>query len=193
MPSIASHFACSDMVSKKLNFKSDDFFVGNILPDIIEGPKDICHYRRERMGKYLIPDIEEFLNKNNVNNDIMFGYLCHLLLDKHFVINFVLYNIKEHDNIFVADKIYKDYTIMNASLIKFFQLDINYLNKVLKMNDINNYKLDPEKYKKNVKCFNMLETDGQLRYINFDLFTKFLNETSDEIADEISKVKALKM
>ena len=39
----------------------------------------------------------------------------------------------------------------------------------------------------------MLETDGQLRYINFDLFTKFLNETSDEIADEISKVKALKM
>ena len=117
----------------------------------------------------------------------MLGYLCHLLLDRYFLTNFVSINIKEWNinNIFTADKMYKDYTTMNALLINFFQLDINYINKLL---EIDNFNLDKDKYNKNVECINTLETDGNLGYINFDLYTKFLIDISEVISKEISKI-----
>ena len=185
MPSIASHFVCASLVSKNIGINSDDFYIGNILPDILS--KTDSHYKNKHQH-YLIPDISLFLKENNLNDDILLGYLCHLLLDKHFLEEFVP-NIEDFDkiNLFVADKIYKEYTIMNPLLLRMFSLDLAYLNRILK---IDNYNLDNEKYKRNIESINSLESEEDLKYIDFDAFTDFLQKISETITQELKELTA---
>ena len=83
MPSITPHMVVATEVAKILNINSEDFIRGNLLPDIIDIKNS--HHKVES-GIYMIPDIDYFIKKLDLTNDLDLGYLTHLLLDKHYLI-----------------------------------------------------------------------------------------------------------
>ena len=183
MPSIASHFSCASLVAKKLDIKNDDFYRGNILPDLLE---DVDSHYKIDGTYYLIPDIDHY--KNIMKNDyINLGYLCHLLLDKYFLEEYIPNNIKDYKDIdlFVFERIYTDYTNMNKKLIDYYNLDIKYLNKIMRNFPV---KLDQKKYKSNLNNINHLTIDDNLKYINFDTYLVFLDSVSLKIANELKEI-----
>lgn len=189
MPSIASHFVVAKLVYKKINdsgqkIDKEEFYKGNILPDIIK--MNNSHYKIK--GKYyLIPDIKEYRKNVDINKDINIGYLCHLLLDKYFLEEYVIENIENYDKIqlFSSKMMYNDYTNMNALLVKKYNLDLAFINKIMKK-----YKeeLNENKYKLNIDSIND-KTIGKLQFIDFDKFCSFLEDTSKKIYNILKEVK----
>lgn len=185
MPSIAAHFACAGIVYKELNkqIKSkEDFYRGCILPDIID--KKDSHFKIK--GKYyLVPDVEKYKKLYKLNSDLNKGYLCHLLLDKYFLDEFVISNIENYDKLFLfsADLMYNDYTNLNAMLVKRFKLDLAYINEIMK--DFNN-KLIQSKYESNKRNINNLK-EGNLKFIDEDKMELFLRDISLRIAKELMR------
>lgn len=182
MPSIASHFVCAKLVSNWLNINNDDFYRGNILPDIIK--KDNSHYKK--YYEYcLVPDIESFLKGYEIKDILDVGYLCHLLLDKYFLDEYIPTYIDNYDKVrdlFSEFKIYNDYVNLNKILIDYFELDLEYIN-IIMMNFT--YKLDKDKYKLNLSSINYLDTSGELKYIKLDSYILFLENISFRISKEI--------
>ncbi len=96
MPSIAAHFVCADIVYNRIKDKINnkfDFYIGCILPDIID--LENSHYKI-RGTYYLIPDIEKYKRMFDTNIDLNRGYLCHLLLDKYFLEEYIIKNCKSN-------------------------------------------------------------------------------------------------
>lgn len=183
MPSIAAHFACADLVYKKIKDKvsnKDDFYRGCILPDVIN--RENSHFKIK--GKYyLVPDIDSYKKEFDLNSDSNKGYLCHLLLDKYFLDEFVIINIKNYDKIplFSPDMIYNDYTNLNAILVKKFKLDLEYINKI--MNEFKD-ELREDKYELNMRSINILD-EGNLKFIDVDKIELFIKDISLRIAEEL--------
>lgn len=187
MPSIAAHFACADLVYKKIKNKisdKDKFYIGCILPDII----DLEESHLKVKGKYyLVPDIEKYKKESKVDDDIKRGYLCHLLLDKYFLDEYVIKNIKNYDkiNLFSSNMIYNDYTRLNAILVENFKIDLDYINKVMvKLKDM--YNVKSGKYTLNVDSINNLD-GGKLGFIDIDEFELFIKDISLKIAEDITR------
>lgn len=69
-----------------------DFYVGNILPDII-APKKLSHYWDQRQTNNIIkiPHLDKFLinYQTQLSNKQLLGYYCHLYIDKFFYENFI--------------------------------------------------------------------------------------------------------
>lgn len=189
MPSIASHFVCAKLVSDNLNVEVEDFYKGNILPDIIL--LDDSHHKI-RGSFYLIPNIDYFVTKLDLTKDIELGYLCHLLLDKYFIEKFIPATIPNYKeiNIFSSEMIYSDYTIINYLLIEKFNLDIDFINKIMLEIPID---IDAKKYDKNLKCINQGKINEDLRCLNIDKYILFLEEISDVIVTELKKLKKVKV
>ena len=82
MPGICSHMIIAKEVSKRLNIDSDDFIRGNLLPDIID-LKDSHH--KIKNNTYMVPNIDYFVKRLDLTNELHMGYLTHLLLDKHYL------------------------------------------------------------------------------------------------------------
>lgn len=177
MPNLIAHYACGKLVQKKLNNTSKDFLTGCVLPDYIEN----SHFRIQ--GKnFLIPDIERFLEETNIsNNDLMQGYLTHLLLDKYFLEEYVLENIydkiDENDNIFEKDKIYLDYTIISPELLEHFDISLEELKDILPNNNPN---INIDKYKETIKEI-ITNKETKTKYLNPNSFISFIEETSERI------------
>lgn len=93
MPSWSVHLALANRINKKLDL-GDEFVVGNVLPDVLEGytienpsqivVKNVNHFLNGGKPKYI--DVDAFVNKykNNLNNPVILGYLCHLITDEFF-------------------------------------------------------------------------------------------------------------
>ena len=177
MPNISAHMIVAKKVSDKLNIKSDDFFRGNLLPDVID--MNDSHHKIES-GVYLIPDIEYHIKTLDLTKDLNKGYLVHLLLDKHYLEEY-LTNLYPNKNIFVDKKIYKDYDYLNYDLVKKYNLDLDYLNKVLSNFD---NKVLKEKLKYNLECLNQ-KSEGKTTYLELESFTSFLNNVSEIISKEL--------
>ncbi len=171
-----------DKNGKKINKK--EFYKGCILPDIIKS--EDSHYKIK--GKYyLIPDIEKYKKNNSMDKDINKGYLCHLLLDKYFLEEYVIDNVPDYDKVqlFSPELMYNDYTNMNALLVKKYKLDIKYINEVME-----NYEeeLDGDKYKLNVDSINS-KIVGEMQFIDFEKFCSFLEEIVIRIYDILKEVE----
>ena len=95
MPSWPIHLAMAKKLNQTLNL-SNDFIIGNVLPDVLNGYEienpsyivhsDTTHYRlNKHQQKYNI-HTDYFINqyKENLNNDVILGYLVHLLTDSYF-------------------------------------------------------------------------------------------------------------
>lgn len=187
MPSIAAHLACANLVYKEIKSKisdKDKFYMGCILPDIIN--LEESHLKVK--GKYyLVPDIEKYKKESNVDDDIKIGYLCHLLLDKYFLDEYVIKNIRNYDkiNLFSSNMIYNDYASLNAVIVNDFNIDLNYINKVIrKIPD--NFKILEDKYKLNVESINNLN-GGEIMFIDIDKFKMFIKEISLRIIEDIMR------
>lgn len=177
MPSIAAHMAVAKLLSEKLRINDDEFIKGNLLPDIINS-KDSHHKIK---GKYfLIPDISYFKQELDLTDKLYLGYLAHLLLDKYFLEDFLpKYTIDS--NLFSNGTIYKEYDLINYQLVKRFNLDTNYLSKVL-----NTYREDinQEILNRNIRFLKSTNI-GDTKYLKYEDFSLFLNDIVDKIYEEI--------
>ena len=177
MPNISAHMIVAKEVSKRLNINSDEFIKGNLLPDIID--VEDSHHKVQN-GVYMVPDIEYFLKELDFNNDLNIGYFTHLLLDKHYL-NDYLESLYPNTNIFLDGVIYKDYDYLNYLLVNRFGLDVDNLEYILNQYDC---KILEEKLKYNIECLKQ-KKDGKTKYLNFESFARFLLEVSDTISKEL--------
>lgn len=176
MPNISAHMIVAKEVGKKLNLTSDDYLRGNLLPDILNS-NDSHHKIQSKI--YLIPDINYFLNTLDLSKDINIGYLVHLLLDKHYLDDY-LSNIYS-TNIFLDGLIYKDYDYINNKLINKYKLNTNKLTSILSKYDC---KINKEKLKYNIECLNQ-NKNNKTKYLDYNSFYNFLIDISSTIAKEL--------
>ena len=182
MPSIAAHMVCAKLVADELKINDPEFIKGNLLPDII----NIKNSHSKIKGKYYyIPDIDYFTNTLNLNETLWLGYLSHLLLDKYFLENYI-YDIVNGKEVFLSKIMYKEYDIINHRLLGTFNINVDYLNNILKDFSV---PIDDKKYNINIKSLNNTDTSNNLTYLNIDSFSKFLIETSKLIAKYLKGVK----
>lgn len=179
MPSIAGHMVVAKLVSEKLKIDDLDFIKGNVLPDILNNP--LSHYKK--IGKYfLVPDIQFFKQKLDLNNKLELGYFTHLLLDKYFLEEYIPNNISDL-KIFDNKIIYEEYNLINYLLVKKFDLDVLYLKNLL--NEID-YDISKEKLEKNIKWLCNTKF-GDTKYLDFESFSSFLYNISFRIYKEIEE------
>lgn len=180
MPNIASHFVCAKLVSNILNIRSDAFFKGNILPDVID--LDNSHHKIH--GSYcLIPDTEYYKKIMDSDSDLEKGYLCHLLLDKYFLEEFIPDNVDNASiDLFQPNLIYKDYTNLNILFVDKYGLDVEYITRI--MYEFGDVKLDLEKFRINIESINT-KTTNELVCLNFEKMCIFLENVSIRIAEEL--------
>lgn len=177
MPSIAAHMVVAKLVSENLNIDDSDFIKGNLLPDIIS--KENSHHRIK--GKYfLVPDLDYFKDNLDLNNSLYLGYYAHLLLDKYFLEEFVPQNIANLD-VFRNEIIYNKYSIINYQLVKEFDLNVEYLKRIL--TDFN-VDICKDKLDYNLYCLSIID-NGKTKYLNFQDFAKFLRDISQGISKEL--------
>ena len=177
MPSITPHMIVATEVAKILNINSEDFIRGNLLPDIIDIKNS--HHKIES-DVYMVPDIDYFLRTLDLTNDLDIGYLTHLLLDKHYLEDY-LKKLYPNKNIFLDKKIYNDYDILNHSLVNNFNLDVEYIEKALMKY---NCKIKEKKLEYNINCLKN-NISGKTYYLNINSFSKFLKEVSKTISEEL--------
>ena len=178
MPNMSSHMSIAKRVSEILDIDDKAFIIGNLLPDL-EDDKRKSHYKIQ--GKlYLIPDIDRVEKELDLNDKTNLGILTHLLLDKYYLEDYLI-RYPEVD-VFLEKDIYKDYDIYNDRIVKYFDLDIDYLRSVL--SEIKEKKYQ-EKLLKNINCLSIKEK-GNTKYLKED-FIDFLEDTSIRIANEIRK------
>ena len=120
MPSWSIHIALANRLKKKYNF-TDDFIIGNVIPDatngfIIKDISNIIHHPKTHFnfqGSNRPPknDTNKFLDiyMDKINNPIIFGSLIHLMTDNYFN----EYTYRNH----IEDVDGKKYAILSLSLI----------------------------------------------------------------------------
>ena len=177
MPNISAHMIVAQEIAKKLNINRDDFIKGNLLPDIID--MENSHHKLQ-VGVYKVPNIEYFLQSLDLSKDINVGYLTHLLLDKHYFIDY-LSNLYPNTDVFLDGAIYKDYDYLNYLLVSKFGLQTDKLEGVLSQYDC---KILKEKLEYNLECLKQ-KKDGKTKYLNFESFAMFLLDISDIISKEL--------
>ena len=181
MPNISSHMIVAKEVGKELGINSFEYYRGNLLPDIINS-NDSHH--RILSGPFLIPDINYFINNLDLTKDINIGYLVHILLDYHYLEEYIKRMYPDRNIFLDQDRaVYHDYDYLNSSLVKLFNLDINYLNKVLSYFP-NKNQIDKYKLKYNIDCLN-LDITGKTKYLDIDSFANFLEDISKVISKEM--------
>lgn len=189
MPNICAHMIVAREVGKRLGIDSFDYYRGNLLPDIIKG-KDSHH--RLVYGPLFIPDVNYFIQNLDLSKDINVGYLVHILLDYHYLTEYIP-SLYPNRNIFEEPSklVYRDYDYLNHDLVERFNLDVNYLNKALAYFPV---KVDKKKLKYNIRCLNQ-NTTGETKYLNLDSFSNFLatvpNIISEEMVEYVSKYRSL--
>lgn len=179
MPNISAHMIVANEVGKVLGINSFDYYRGNLLPDISK--KEDSHHRIT-FGPLYIPDVNFFVENLDLSKDINIGYLVHILLDYHYLIEYI-FMLYPNRNIFEEEGklVYRDYDYLNHDLVNIFNLDVNYLNKALSYFP---FKVDKKKLKHNIRCLNQ-NTTGKTIYLDLDSFSKFLAEVSIVISEEM--------
>lgn len=179
MPSIAGHMVVAKLVSEKLNIDDPDFTKGNLLPDIIL--KSNSHHKKKGTY-YYVPNLEYFRNKLDLTNKLHLGYFVHLLLDYYFLEYYVLKNISDL-NVFANKMIYNEYDKINYSLVKRFDLDVEYLKKILKNFPV---EINQEKLEYNLQCLSLRKMEAT-KYLMFESFADFLDKISEVISKEVEE------
>jgi len=182
-----SHFVCAKLISEQLGLDEQDFTVGNILPDLVQN--QTCSHFKIQKGQIYVPDVEFAVNSVINLDDTTRGYLTHLMLDRRYLDTYVPQFGQHGDNVaelFSGDKIYADYSILNARLLEYFNLDKDKINEIMQHINTCGYPKDEASFIKNINQINRPKVDGKLRFINFDEYVTFLKKTSKEIAQEIN-------
>lgn len=179
MPSMSGHMAIAKKVSEILNINDREFYKGNLLPDLYQD-KTKSHYKIQGTF-YLIPDIKRVEKELDLKDIKNLGYLTHLLLDLHYLEDFLTPRF-DHD-VFLDKALYNDYDILNKDVVEYFKLDREYITESMK--DFSE-DIVPNKLDLNLKCL-YFDKEGETKYLKKDEYIKFLEDVSLTIADEIKK------
>lgn len=177
MPNICAHMIVAKEVAKILNLNSDELIKENLLPDVVD--MEDSHHKIKSVV-YMIPNIDHFITTLDFDNDLYIGYFTHLLLDKHYLEDY-LGKLYPNKNIFLDGKIYKDYDYLNHLLVKKFNLNICNLEEILMRYDC---KILEEKLKYNIERLKQ-KKKGTTYYLNFESFSQFLSDVSVIISKEL--------
>ncbi|MBR1386127.1 MAG: hypothetical protein IJ568_04805 [Bacilli bacterium] len=176
MPNISSHMAVAKKVSELLKINSEDFYKGNLIPDLYRN-KFKSHFKTAG-ERYLIPDIVVVKNNLNLNNMKDLGKFVHLMLDYYYLEDYL---DEINDNVFINDNIYNDYDIINDLIIKKFNINISYLENILLSIDDD---IDRDLLFYNLECLKK-NKNGVLKYLEEKKFLSFLENVSYKICDDI--------
>lgn len=184
MPSIAAHMTIAKLLSEKLDIEDEDFYRGNLLPDVISTTREASHFKVQG-EHFLVPDLEDAKRSLTLTESMYLGYYTHLLLDKYFLEEFVPTYIGRFD-LFKTKEMYSDYDEINGFIISSFGLDVETITKILSENY--DCDIDKEKLEKNISCLNK-EKNGEGIYLKKEPFRNFLEEVSDKIYDDVKILK----
>lgn len=97
MPSHKIHIKIAQDVNKKLKIDKNLLMIGSILPDLYEDKSNhsFSHFKTNPRNHQFY-NKKVFLNKYNINNPVMLGYLVHILTDE-------FYNSYVKNNYFVIE------------------------------------------------------------------------------------------
>lgn len=153
MPSWPVHIAIANKLNKNLNL-NDDFILGNIMPDILDGyvikPSNTTEKKKSHYYSKQKINPECFINENKheLNNPIILGYLIHLLTDKFYNEATAKHFINENNELYVvlnnktkAPKNLETFAMKHQDLEKYGQTLVNE-NKLGKKININNNTLN---------------------------------------------------
>lgn len=83
MPSHKIHIKIANEINKKIKLDSDKLLLGSVLPDLTRKMHYVSHFKTIK-DDHKFYNIDLFMKKYNLNNEILMGYLIHLLTDKFF-------------------------------------------------------------------------------------------------------------
>lgn len=154
MPGYVIHLAVAKRYAERNKIiESKEFIQGVIAPDLLKQKGIDSHY-----GASNSIDFNEFFKYHKIDNDYEKGYLLHLVTD------YIFYEK-------LADRwtpdIYRDYGILNKSLVEKYNIDL------------------PEEVR---KCAEFI--DGNLSILNLEDIINFIEEMSKIDLDEFVKAKA---
>ena len=173
MPSAAAHIAAAKIVKDKLHIDDDSFFVGAILPDILDMDKRVSHCKKQG-SFFLVPKLDYYKETHDLTNMENLGYYLHLYLDYYFLEDYLQNNIPNVD-VFSNNLIYKDYDILSNKIIERFNVDRESVISILEK--VNNPQVSAKKLALNIKCLKM-KNEGELIILNENLFLDFIEKTS---------------
>lgn len=212
MPSWSVHLAIAKKINTKLNYNSNIFYFSNLIPDVdkdsVVSRFETHYYGNIRINNnpnITLPDYNKFYNeyKDNMDNPIIVGYLCHLMTDhyynkqiynKKYIFNNdgLVENLKDKNNNLIypsgRDEIlnikhndlenYGKYLYINNDInIPKYDDGINIYTNVLKMNILN-----IDNIKRRIKFLNSDFIDQQDNYINE--YTLFKKEELDQLFND---------
>lgn len=177
MPSIATHMAVTKLVGERLGRYTDDFIIGNILPDLLNNPDSHIKIKNRNI---FVPNIKYVKEKIDLNSDLQFGYYIHLMLDKYYLEDLFLKKINDI-GVFENKILYNEYSYINAYLVREYKLDVNYITYLL--SNIN-FEINQEKLNRNITYLNGNDI-RETKYLIKDDFIKFINEISLKIYEEV--------
>jgi hypothetical protein len=185
MPNVSSHIGVALKVKEKLNINDDSFIYGSILPDLLDMDKRKSHYKIQ--GKeYLIPNLENYLEINDISNILNLGYYLHLYIDFHFLEDY-LYKYNKGIDVFDGSDLYYDYDIINEKLIKHFSIDADEIEHIL--NKYSDAEVSDKKLETNLRCLRQHKS-GKYTYLDEDRFIEFLDSQVDNFIIEYNnKIK----
>ena len=149
MSSLKAHLAISKKLQKEYFF-SDVFLLGTILPDMLkiilkENKVRDSHFEEYENGMFL-PNIDKFCEKYKNKNELILGYLIHLVQDRIWFKEYIpkIIDKKDENNyIFIKDNtihtfdqfrnaIYNDYSIVENYIKENYDVDIYQIKKSIK-------------------------------------------------------------
>lgn len=208
MASAIIHMAVAKRVSEVMKIDSEDFIIGSIAPDvakIVGLPRKLTHYIPLDSTSD-IPNIDVFLNKYKkyLNNLFELGCFVHLVTDvlwfKEFIPNFIIdeNTVMTKDNekvnlngIETGELIYNDYTNINYSITKYYDLDLGIFYKE---SDFPNSHIDEIKNEyfmplmKKMKEVSMASSDYSYLF-DITKITHFVEYAALYVLDEIKKIE----
>ena len=182
MPSAAAHIASANIVKNKLNIKDDMFFVGALLPDVLEMDKKESHFK-EQGSFFLVPRLNYYKETHDLNNPMNLGYYLHLYLDYYFLEDYLKNNNPGVD-VFEEKIIYKDYDILNKKILDRFNVDKDKIIELLNNNIVEGE--SSKRLSKNIECLNKDEA-GDIKVLKDPLFIDFIEKTSLMFIEELDK------
>lgn len=186
MPGIVGHMAVAKTVGDELNITSDDFYRGNLLPDISKEGRSKSHFLKQ--GRFFhIPNTLYYREKYDLEQDLNLGYYTHLLLDRYYFDEFIPSITRDRD-IFRSGIIYEDYDKSNPGVVDYFGLD---LEKVLDKLVFRDSSIDLERLSDNLGYL-FATKEGNTSIIDLDDYISFLEDSSYRIVDDVKTYQYIK-
>ncbi len=201
MPSHKIHMYIAKRVNETLNMNLDNLMLGSVLPDLtIDRNHKLSHFQADGHGYDNLANPDKFLlkYKDKLDNEIMIGYLIHILTDrfynKYVFDNYIIFDNnyaigikKDNEIIYPEHRLiwkykkndfwkYDEYLINNGYISKF--KNINVINDIPDLGDV---KYDKEFLQQYIINANM-DVDDPSR-IKIDNYIFMNKEQLDKVLD----------